>query len=154
MKRNKIIMVLALFFAFLTLTACGGNNTALTATQFKEKMAAKSGFQVVDVTKQYEGQDVKQAYIATNGTWQIEFYEQNSEKSAKTSFDINKSNFEKIKNSTAVTTEKIVGNVSRYTQVSSGKFSVISRIDNTFIYLNVDERYKNEAQEILRDLGY
>ena len=160
MKKNRIIMALLLFVALIGLTACGGGGTStdktpLTAADFKSKMEAKSDFKVVDDNQQFAGNDsIVQVYIAYNGKFQIEFYEQKTEADAKASFDLNKSNFEAAKDSNAVTTIDEKGNWSKYTQVSGGKFGVVSKIGNTFIYVNVDEQYKDDVNSILQELGY
>ena len=152
MKKSRIIIIAFLSVAILALVGCG-NKTALTPDQFKSEMT-KNQFQVQDATAQFAGQPVKQVYIALNGNWQIEFYQMNSESDAQTAFSVNKRNFEKAKSSVAVTTEENVGNVNRYTQTSNGKYSVISRIGDTFVYLNAEEKYKADAGSILKDLGY
>lgn len=45
-------------------------------------------------------------------------------------------------------------NFQKYTLSTESKYKVISRIDNTVIYLNVDDNYKEEVKNVLKELGY
>lgn len=73
---------------------------------------------------------------------------------AKTSFEMNKTGFENSRDSSSVETDVELKDNAKYTQTSNGKFSVVSKIGNTFVYLNVDEKCKDDAKEILKELGY
>jgi len=153
MKNFKIIMILsALIILALVFTGCG-NKTALTADGFKSTMESK-GFTVKDATGQFGKGIVDKVYIALNKNYQIEFYSVPSEEQAINAFNQNKANFEKLKSSANVNTDVSLGNSSKYTLNSGGKYNVVSRISNTFIYLSVDSANKSEVDTILKDLGY
>ena len=112
---------------------------------------------VQDATSQFEEYDyVKEVYISAQKEleYQIEFYELNTEQDAISSYNINKSKFEAKKSSTSTYTEVALGNNSKYTLTSNGQYMVVSRIENTFIYVHVDEEYKDEVKKILKELGY
>ena len=107
--------------------------------------------------KQFENRaQVKEAIIAIEQSknYQIEFYVMSDEKNAKSFYENNREIFKENATNSNVNTEVNLGNYSKYTQTSNGKYSVISRIDNTIIYLNVDEKNKENIEEILETLGY
>ena len=45
-------------------------------------------------------------------------------------------------------------NYSKYSLSTGGKFKVVSRIDNTVVYLNVDSNNKDAVRDLLDELGY
>ena len=62
--------------------------------------------------------------------------------------------FEKQKENTLAETNVNGKNYSKYTLSTGNKYKVLSRIDNTVIYLDVDNSYKEEVKNILGELGY
>ena len=97
-----------------------------------------------------------QVYIAisSDSTYQIEFYELSDSDYASSFFNNNKKTFEDSKSSGSAETSVSAGNNAKYTLTTNGKFKVVSRIDNTVIYLNVDDDYKSSVKDVLKDLGY
>ena len=156
MKRVKqLLMGLMCFVVLFTLTGCG-NNTAITSDDFKSKMES-SGYTVQEATNQMSDYDyIKQVYIAisSDSTYQIEFYELSDNDYASSFFNNNKKTFEDSKSSGSTETSVSVGNNEKYTLTTNGKFKVVSRIDNTVIYLNVDDNYKSSVKDVLKNLGY
>ena len=73
---------------------------------------------------------------------------------ASSFFNNNKKTFEDSESSGSTETSVSVGNNEKYTLTTNGKFKVVSRIDNTVIYLNVDDNYKSSVKNVLKDLGY
>jgi hypothetical protein len=136
-------------------TGCG-NKTAITSSDFKTRMEAK-GYIVQDATNQFSDYDyITQVYIALSSdyAYQIEFYELSNSDNASSFFNTNKSIFENSKSSSASETSVSTANNAKYTLTTNGQFKVVSRIDNTVIYLNVSESYKSTIKDVLKDLGY
>lgn len=156
MRKVKCFMMGVLCFVVLfTLTGCG-NKTSITSDDFKNKMES-NGYTVQDATNQMASYDyIKKVYIAisNDSTYQIEFYELSDSDYATSFFNNNKSLFEKSKSSVATETSVNLGNHNKYTLTANDKFKVVSRIDNTVIYLDVDENYKSSVKDVLDDLGY
>lgn len=154
MLKKLIMGVLCITMMFM-LTGCG-NKTAITSSDFKDKMENK-GYVVQDATNQFsEYNYINQVYIALNSdsACQIEFYELSNIDSAINFFNNNKTLFENSKTSGAVEASVDVGNNSKYTLETNGQYKVVSRIDNTVVYLNVSHDYKSEVKDILKELGY
>lgn len=159
MKKLKTISIT--FFCILIsilLTGCniGKDKDSITSDEFCSKMQDEN-YTIVDSSDQFSSVDgVNNVYIAIapNYSYQIEFYELTSDSQAKESYKKNKDTFENLKTSVSANTEVELANYSKYTLVSNGKYMVISRIDNTFIYVNVSSEYKDDIDNILSDLGY
>lgn len=156
MKRfSKVLLFIFCICLMISLTACG-NKTALTASEFKTKMENKN-FIVGDATYQMSQYDyIEKVYLAKNEdlTYQIEFYQISDVDNAYSFYIYNKKIFEESKQSNSKETTLNIGNRSKYTVETAGKYKVVSRIDNTVIYINVDEQYKSEVKTILDELGY
>ncbi|HOC06944.1 MAG: hypothetical protein ACOX21_00600 [Bacillota bacterium] len=148
---KKIAVLLLLVTLVLATAACGGSRTPLTAPQFVSKMEA-AGFIVVDAADQFPEGVVEAVYLAVGENYQIEFYVVPSVDQAKRAFEENKSDFEAL--SGGATKYASVNNYSYYTKTTSDGYYVVSRTDNTFIYVSADAQYKKEISGIIEDLGY
>lgn len=151
MKKFKYLVLC--FFMIFFMTGCF-NKKSISSNEFKSIMNDK-GFDVQDATSQFSNYNyVNRAYIALNKDYQIEFYELSDEEKAKSFYETNKTIFEDSKENGYSQFNNSVGNHSKYTLKTGGKYKVVSRIDNTVVYLNVLEEYKDEIKDILNDLGY
>ena len=156
MKRFKgLLFVLFAFIALISLTGCG-NKTAITAEDFKTKMEGK-GYSVTDATSQFSEVDyIEKAYVALSSdqSYQIEFYQISDNDKAAGFYNNNKQIFEESKGNTNVESSVSIGNHSKYTLETDGMYKIVSRIDNTVVYLNVESENKSDVQDILKELDY
>lgn len=158
MKNLKRIIKGVLLFAFIILLTGCFSKKALSSEDFKTKMEEK-GFTVQDATHQLSSYSyINKVYLAisSNSTYQIEFYDLATEDDAINFFNNNKSLFEKSKSNDSGDASSNVNlkNYTKYVLISGGRYKVVSRINNTVIYLNVEETNKDEVKQILKDLGY
>lgn len=152
--KKLILVITCLSFIFLC-TGCG-NKTALNYENFKSKMEEKN-FVIQDATSQMSDYNyINKVYIAidSSNSYQIEFYELLDSDYASGFYNNNKNIFEQNKSSSAIETSISSGNNAKYTLTTNGKYKVVSRIDNTVIYVNADDTYKTEIKDILKELGY
>ena len=100
--------------------------------------------------------NIKDIYIAANpkDNYQIEFYVLESVDTAKTFFSENKTRFSKEVGKNKIETKSKKGNSEKYTVTSLGQYRLVSRIENTVIYLDTRESNKKKVDEILKELGY
>lgn len=129
---------------------------SITSSNFYTTMSQK-GYTVQDANSQFSEYDyIKQAYIAANKdySYQIEFYELLDDSYATSFYNNNKSIFESSKGNASTETNVELKNSSKYTLLSNSKYMVISRINNTVIYVKVDDSYKDTVKDILDELGY
>lgn len=151
---KRIIKIIIAFNLLLFLTACS-NKEKIDSAKFKDVMTSK-GYNVVDVTEKTDSDAATSVLIAMSkdNTYQVEFFELVNEETAINTYNINKSNFLENKSSKYSQTEKDVKNYSKYTLTSSGKYMVVSRIENTLVYANVTDDKKDEIKSVLKELGY
>lgn len=157
MKKTKYVLVsLLCLVTVLCFTGCGKNKKSISADEFCSKMEDKS-FITTDSTAQYAtSKEINESYIAISKdySYQIEFIVLDSDSSAESMYNHNKSTFESENPTKNVCTSTSLANYSKYTLLANGKYKVLSRIDNTLIYINADSSHKDEINSILDDLGY
>lgn len=116
----------------------------------------EKGYNVLNVKEQFEYDYIIDALIAVSSDkkYQIEFYVLSTDDYAINFYANNKTIFENSKTANNNETSVNLDNHSKYALTTNDKFKVVSRIKNTVIYLNIDEVYKNEVQNVLNSLGY
>lgn len=127
---------------------------ALTAKEFISIMEEQD-FLVGEVTDQFEDADieVEEAYVAVGDDYQIEFYTFEDEENAEMFFKVNKAKFDEDSASSRVTLNG--KNFTSFSITTDGEYRFVERVDDTVIYLDVDEEYKDEVKELVKEeLGY
>ena len=154
MKRGKIFLGLVLCFMVFLLTGCS-NKEAIATDDFKT-IAENYNCTIFDVMNQYSSYGtVENALVAKHSDgWQVEFYVLDSENSAISMFNTNQTNFENSKTGTSTGSSSSMGNYSTYTLNSGGTYMHLCRVDNTFLYVKVDDAYKDTVEKLIKDLGY
>ena len=160
MKRSLKFLIIgaaaALVATVALIATLTGSKEPLTAKGFAAAME-KNGYEVINVKEQFARYDhVKSAYIAIDGQGgqQIEFYVLSGADTASAFFDNNRSLFEETKGSIVSESSVSGKNHAKYTLSSGGTYKVISMIDNTAVYADVEDSCKDEVKEILKELGY
>lgn len=153
--KKKILYVLTLMVVTLTLTGCG-NKKAITIDEYKDIMSTNSFVLNNAKNRISVNSNIKDIYIAANpkDNYQIEFYVLESVDTAKTFFSENKTRFSKEVGKNKIETKSKKGNSEKYTVTSLGQYRLVSRIENTVIYLDTRESNKKKVDEILKELGY
>lgn len=132
------------------------NKESITANEFKDKMEDMN-YIIVDAKNQFEEYDyIEKVYLAVpeDYEYQIEFYEMDREEQAITFYNHNKDIFESYKSSISSETSVNIGNNAKYTLTTEDEYRLLSRIDNTVIYVHVDKEYKDKIKETLKEIGY
>lgn len=162
MKKSIIVtlvIVVVVFIVIIGLVIMGifslvKAREPITAEKFENMMEAKN-FEIIDAKDQFtDAPYVENALIALNNNYQIEFYVLTTNEHANTMFLNNQNKFEENKGSVSSYSTVNFKNGSKYTLSSNGKYSTITQIDNTVIYLNIDEEYKEEVKLILEEINY
>ncbi len=151
--KKKLLFVLILL-STLFITGCTTKET-LEPNQFKIQIE-KKGFIVVDQTSAviHLNADLNYSYIATtpDERYAIEYYSFNGESGAQAFYA------QKHADITAtggqVSTELNQGNYQKYTLNHNGKYTIISRISNTVVFVHADKNYMEEINIIVKDVGY
>ena len=150
--KKRILGVLLVVSMVLVLCGCS-KKEAITADDFKSKME-DLGYKITDATGQFKGQTVDSVQLALKDDYQIEFYVLPSVEQAQSAYTQNKSNIENVKASVSTNKSLEIKNFSYYTRTTDSIYYVVSRVDNTFIYVAAKVEYKDEISDIISKFGY
>lgn len=150
-KRFLLITLLVMMLCFLT----GCSKNAKATGDFLE-LAGKYELTVVDGMVHYSTYDFfEESHIAKSSEgWQMEFNVLKDNDSAISIFETNRELFEDSKTTGSIEVSINGSNYNKYGLTTGGYYMYISRIDNTLIYLRVEEKYKEEVKNIIKEFGY
>ncbi len=153
---KKLISALLTVALSVTLMGCSAKEP-ITSASFEEQMT-EAGYIIADCTEQYaEAAYIEKCYVALSdeeANYQIEWYEISDNDTAVQFFNTQKSIFEESAGNASATTSLNGTNSNKYTLSTDGTYKLLSRIDNTVIYVDCDSEYKDAVQETLKALGY
>ena len=154
MKIKTILLSIICFLMLFTLTGCA-KKTVLTTNDFVS-IAKKLEYTTEDVTDQYASNNyIKEATIAQSSDgYQVEFYVLSDEGNATSMFNTNKADFESFKGNMSSETSVNLSNYSTYTLSSSGYYMHLCRVDNTLLYIKVQDTYKDSVKTLIDELDY
>lgn len=156
MKKFKTLGLLILIILLITLTACSTSKKQLSVNEFKDLMRENS-YYVVNSKEQFNEYDyIEDSYIAIDSdkTYQIEFYKLSDIDNSIAFYNYNKDIFEASNVSNSKYTDVNSSHSSKYTLTTEDSYKVLSRINDTVVYVNVDIKYKDEVKSILKKMGY
>lgn len=154
---KKILLGVICILSLFLLTGCV-KKTVITSEEFKTKVQ-EYNLTIQDSTEQYNTHKdiVKEVTLAINeeSNWQIEFYTITNATEAKKMFQANYQKFEAYKeNSMSSSTEVNMLNYNTYAQTTETKYSYISRVENTLLYVDVPISAQEDVKVIIETLGY
>ena len=154
MKKTKIIFLAAFIcLALLAITSCS-KKTPQTTKGFTDIME-EAGFEVLDITEMYSDRGpVSSVIIARNENYQIDFYKLTDNNTAIGVFSNNKQIFDDEHSSKTFSTSVSSGNYDYYAFNAEGYFHMIARVDDTMLFCEAKEEYKDEILELVKKLGY
>lgn len=153
---TAIILLIAIVIGIGVIQLLNREKEAITASEFVSSIQSR-GYITQDIKSQFEEYDyIKEAYIASTRdySYQLEFYELLDENYATMFYNTNKSIFESYKDNSSVETNLDGKNYSKYTLKVNEQYMLLSKIDNTVIYLKVDSENKNSINKLLKEIGY
>lgn len=150
-----IILIILVGVVFVVFNTLNKEKTPISADTFNTIMEGK-GYIMIDSTSQFSqyGNYMSKSYVAQKTGYQIEFYELSSEENAIDMYNTNKLLFEAQKTNASVSATTSINNYSTYSLTTNGEYKYLSRIDNTFIYVDVDESYKDTVKDLMKEIGY
>lgn len=149
----KKIAIWSLLVISLLVVGCGATKTPISKDVFGEKMSSL-GMTIVDATDQFKVGDVESVSIAEGDGYQIEFYVVPSEDQAISAFKENQTRFELLKGSLSTSASKSIGNGAFYSLTTDDQYYFVSRIDNTFIYIEATKSKKEKIEEAIKLINY
>lgn len=152
-KRLILMMIVGTCLALLS-SGCASEKSPLSLTEFTDAMEKKE-LEVVDAADQVDPSLIKGCKIAMKSDeFQIELYQAKDVSAAKNAYDANVEKFKEQSQSKQKPTEVSLSNYSKYTQSDEVAYYVISRVDDTFIYISAAVKYKSEIEKILKEINY
>lgn len=151
MKKLSLIAVFVLFA--LTLTGC--LNKSVKTTDDFVKLAEEKKMKITNAIDQFGYVDfIEEANVATADGWQVEFYVLSDVVEAEGMYETNVAKFEAKKANSSTETSSEMGNYDSYGLTTAGFYMYVARVENTLIYLDVEEEYKEEAKAFIEEFGY
>lgn len=156
---NKRILILPLLLIMLfAFTACKKEEEEkkpISGDSFK-LVAEGDKYTTKDVTKNFKSNSgILEAIVAAvENQYQVEFYTLEDSKTAQKMYDRNKKRFENIKSSLDKAEVTETDNNSEYRISTNGRYMLLNKIDNTLIYANVEDKYKENVTTLIKQLGY
>lgn len=155
MKKTALLLSIVAMLAMLT--GCLMSRPSIDADTFKTRAEA-AGYTVTDTTNIYPDGTVGICQIAVKGSdyieYQIEFVVVPTEKQAQTIYKEKYSAYESKKGNGSSYALLSLGNFSYYRLTTNGEYYVVSRIANTFLYVEASEGYKSEIADFISSIGY
>lgn len=159
---RKLALAIGLVGLIASLSGCGLKKTAITAEEFSSKMEDE-GYQMVDITNQYE--EVENALLAMNldDGYKIEYYNFADEDSARTAYNQTANKFDKQYNVKMMSMNLTFNHSQSFYFTGQGKdadgnklesYVHISRVDDTMILVVADKEYRDDIKAIIKELGY
>ncbi len=154
MAKRKFLIAALCFLMLFMVTGCV-KKTVLSTDEFKAK-ASELGYTSKDAKDKFaDNERVKEVTIALHpDEFQVEFYVFTNKSAAVSAFNTNQTSFESSKNGKSTESSYNMANYSAYSLINNGKYMHICRVEDTLLYVNVDEKYKDEVQKLIKELGY
>lgn len=153
---KKISRIILIMGAVLLLTGCMQvDKEAMTAKEFKSSMEDQ-GFTVIDETESGDG-DYQAIYTATDEEkYSFEYYFMKSDTAATTVYDYARNNLETqySEDDTVVIIETSNDYQAEYSVTASDYYCFVARVDNSVLYVTACAEYKDDTDDILKNLGY
>lgn len=157
MKKIAIALIMSICLMMLGGCTGGKNSEPMTAKRFKTIMENK-GFDVSDNTESANGDNSYQdIYVAVDeNKYSFEYYFMKDIASAKSVYSYAADNLDANyrDNSSAVIVANTTENNGKYEVSASDYYCVVCQNENTVLYLTAYSSYKDEAKQILKELGY
>ena len=149
-----ILGVLMLF----TFSACKKEEEVrkpISSDSFK-LVGESDDYEITDVTESLNNnKGIMEALVArVKNKYQVEYYTLDDSEVAQKMYDRNKKRFESQKNDNDKAEIVETDNYSEYKLLTKGKYKLLSKIDNTLVYADVDVQDKDSVVEFAKQLGY
>ena len=148
-KTNKLYFVLVIVVAILFLTGCFSEREPINRADFITTMET-AGFEIVDISGQYDWANYVILAVSPGWDYQIEFYELASESDARRVFNGTREQVESGSGSSSSHTSVSVANYQRFTMTSGGLYAHLYQVGNTIIFVDwTDSEFRDEIRDLV-----
>ncbi|MCL1885350.1 MAG: hypothetical protein FWF98_01075 [Dehalococcoidia bacterium] len=154
---KKVALLFGAILVFSMLAGCQMSRSPIDLDKFKTEAEA-AGYTVTDATNTYTGGTTGDCMIAAKGSdhteYQIEFVVVSTTEQAQTIYQEKHSEYEAKIGTGSSSASVSFGNYSYYRLTTNGRYYVVSRTANTFLFVEASEEYKSEIAEFINSIGY
>ena len=154
---KKVLIIAAITMLIMLAIGCQTSRIPVTKETFVSK-AEEAGYDVQDAIEQVPANTIDEYLIAVKGgtviDYQIEFIIAPTAQTAQILYQNNKSTIEEKKGPVSTEASTTAGNFSYYKLATNGQYYVVSRIENTLVYIDAPSEYKGAINEFLAAIGY
>ncbi len=155
MKKNAISLIVVLLLFMFLLTGCA-RKTALTVNKFNE-IAKKHDCLTEENLEFYDSFiDITEGSKAKySDKWEVNFYVLSGNKDAEVMFEKQK-NIAMSYEKSSYTLKNIIkmSNYETYQIEGNGHMAYLIRVDNTVLYVDCLDEYKEDVENFIKELGY
>lgn len=153
MKKIKRVLLVLLLLSTVILSGC--KNKEINYDDFTSYMK-KKGFEITDAAEQFKDYpNIKKSYVASNGNYQIEYYELSDLEYAKSFYKSNKTIFKEfITDSKNISTDSSNNDIEKFRATDNGYYMSLTRINKTVLFAKISDEYKDEISKLIKNLGY
>lgn len=158
MKMNRKLCVAVVFVCMLVFAGCGKPKEKMSAEAFVSYME-QAGLTIMeqsdDIAEDSEITEVQVA-LAEDDVYQVEFYQLAGVENAMALYTAAKNDIEASYGEVNgnVKTNISVSNYDKYTLLIEGRYYVVSRIDDTLVYVIASSDSKDIVNALLEEMGY
>jgi len=152
---KKAALLLGVVVISSMLLGCSASRNPIDADTFRTK-AEEAGYTVIDtINPDGTAGDCLLAIKNPEGIeYQIEFVIVPTVEQAKSIYQEKKDEYESKKGTSSSHSSVSFGNYSYYNLTTNGKYYLVSRTANTFVFVEASTKYKDEISDFIRSIGY
>lgn len=153
MIKKKYLLLIICLLTLFTLTGCS-KKKVITTNEFKT-IAQNYGYSIETPSQNNDYDNINETIIASKPSGiQVKYYVLNSTNDAKNMFTDNKKYFKTFRGNTTIESSINIFNYSSYSITSNNNYMYICRIENTLLYVKVEETFKSEVKDFIKALNY
>lgn len=153
MIKKKVLLLLICLLTLFTLTGCA-KKKVITTNEFKT-IAENYGYTTEKPQQNNDYDNINETIIASKPSGiEVKFYILKSSSDAETMFNDNKKFFKTLKGNSVTESSITISNYLSYSLTSNNKFMYLCKVENTLLYVDVEETYKSEVKDFIKALGY
>ena len=143
-----------IFILILLITGCSLKKDIMTMDDFK-RISEDSKCTFVDSTDSFvEVDGITKVGIASNGYWQVEFYQLSTNLKAADLFESNKQGFLEDSSTTSVEKSTKGTNYQTFSLTTGTSYMYLSVVENTLLYVRVPVEYRDQVRKLVEKTGY
>lgn len=154
-KKGKVIIILILAIISLGVFTGCQSKEPVNADTYKEN-ATSLGYEIEDLTEEFTSQSsaILNCYLIDKDDLHVEYFQLDSNDTAKALFDANKQIVEGYKGSRSGETSETNSTYQKYTLTADDMYFVVEQVGDTLVYAYTDQDKTNDLNELLKELGY